>query len=656
MKKKLSSRIVRFTTLSVVFVLFVMSLCVDVLMYYSMLTSGEEDMIKIAEVAADRIEWELTAFNNVSEVMGKSSLLLDETVSNEEKQEYINQTAKHFGMIRGNLVNKDGIGLDGADYSDREYFKEAMKGNKCISEPLVSKITGKITIIIAAPLWKDGIADSEPIGAVYFVPDESFLNQIVEKIKYTDNSVVYLLDKNGTIIAHKDESYVKDMINIGDMAKEDPAYAEYAAVHEKMITGETGTGRYMLEGTDYLNVHSLIEGSDGWTIAINNPVSDFTKEIKTNVILTFILIFILGAVSWIVSYRVGQRIGAPISQCSKRIEMLAYGDLKSPVPETTSNDETKTLTDSTRMIVESTNSIIGDTGRILAAIADGDLSVDPRENEGLYVGDYASLVEYMSNIRESLHQTLGQINTAAYQVSTGSEQVSAGAQTLSQGATEQASSIEDLAATINKISEQIKTNAENAVQASSQTNIAGQEMAVVNAKMTELVDAMNEISTSSDETKKIIKTIEDIAFQTNILALNAAVEAARAGAAGKGFAVVADEVRNLAGKSAEAALNTTKLIEGTVSAIERGNALVDDVAEKMTIVSQSAQLVAELNSKISEASNDTAEAIVKITAGVDQISGVVQNNSATAEESAATSEELSGQAGMLKGLISTFRL
>ena len=181
-------------------------------------------------------------------------------------------------------------------------------------------------------------------------------------------------------------------------------------------------------------------------------------------------------------------------------------------------------------------------------------------------------------------------------------------------------------------------------------------MADANKKMIELVNAMGEISASSDETKKIIKTIEDIAFQTNILALNAAVEAARAGAAGKGFAVVADEVRNLAGKSAEAAQNTTKLIESTVEAISRGNSLVEEVADKMNNVAAAAGAVAEINQKISFASRNTADSIEQITVGVEQISSVVQNNSATAEESAAASEELSGQANMLKDLISTFTI
>ena len=268
----------------------------------------------------------------------------------------------------------------------------------------------------------------------------------------------------------------------------------------------------------------------------------------------------------------------------------------------------------------------------------------------MYVGSFTVILQHLRSFTNHLNKTITQINVASDQVSVGADQVSSGAQSLSQGATEQASSIQELAATFEVIANQVKENADDAEEANNKTTLAGSEMQKATEKISQLVEAMNEISTSSDEIQKIIKTIEDIAFQTNILALNAAVEAARAGAAGKGFAVVADEVRNLAGKSAEAVNNTTTLIEGTVAAIKRGNALVDEVAEKMTVVSNEAGEVACINSKISVASRESAESITQITVGVEQISGVVQTNSATA------SEELSGQAQLLKELVGYFKV
>lgn len=317
-------------------------------------------------------------------------------------------------------------------------------------------------------------------------------------------------------------------------------------------------------------------------------------------------------------------------------------------------DEVGVLCKSIKNFSDGSKLIIDDISYVTGELSDGNFTVKSR-CENAYVGAFSAILSSFNSLIDKLNEIIGRINESADQVSSGSDQVSGGAQALSQGATEQASSVEELAATIHIISEQINENAANANEANDRTNVAVSEMGSANDKMKELVGAMDEISASSDETQKIIKTIEDIAFQTNILALNAAVEAARAGAAGKGFAVVADEVRNLAGKSAEAAKNTTSLIENTVAAINKGNSLVTEVADKMSNAMEASNVVVDLNMKISEASKQSADSVTQVTVGIEQISSVVQTNSATAEESAAASEELSGQANMLKEMVSDFK-
>ena len=272
-----------------------------------------------------------------------------------------------------------------------------------------------------------------------------------------------------------------------------------------------------------------------------------------------------------------------------------------------------------------------------------------------YVGEFAKMKTAMQNISKTLTATLTQINLAADRVSTGSDQISGGAQALSQGATEQASSIQELSATITDIAEHVKSNAANAEQSSKMANELEREIVLSNDQMQQMISSMHEISNTSNEIGKIIKTIEDIAFQTNILALNAAVEAARAGAAGKGFAVVADEVRNLAGKSADAAKNTTALIEKSIKAVESGVLIADKTAQSLTTVVSSARTVTGNIDKISAATKEQASSISEISMGVEQVSSVVQTNSATAEESAAASQELSSQAQMLKTLAGRFR-
>lgn len=333
---------------------------------------------------------------------------------------------------------------------------------------------------------------------------------------------------------------------------------------------------------------------------------------------------------------------------------IAQGDFDADI-KYESRDELGELADSMRKLCSSTKVVISDLDYVLKEVSVGNLTVDSKA-EANYVGAYSDLLTSTRTFVSTLNETLTKINVAAEQVSSGSDQVSSGAQALAQGATEQASSVEELAATIQVVHTQIKNNADHAKEANDQTNTAGSKMSVANDKMSELVKAMEEIKQCSAQISEIIKTIEDIAFQTNILSLNAAIEAARAGAAGKGFAVVADEVRNLASKSAEAANNTNVLIENTVKAIEDGNSLVDEVAHMMQGVSEAAGLVSKLNSGISEGSAEAADSIAQINIGVDQISNVVQTNSATAEQSAAASEELSGQATMLKELIAQFRL
>ena len=351
---------------------------------------------------------------------------------------------------------------------------------------------------------------------------------------------------------------------------------------------------------------------------------------------------------------IAKGISKPLDQIENAAQKMSDGDYSVEV-NYQARDEIGKLSDSMRGMMKNTKSVISDMTYFLSEMASGNFAITSKAREA-YVGDFSTLLQSMRQIRNSLSSTLLQIRTASDQVASGSDQVSSGAQALSQGATEQASSVEELAATINEISYQIKNNAENARNASSRSNKSGEEVTHCNEKMQELMAAMSEISRSSQEIGKVIKTIEDIAFQTNILALNAAVEAARAGAAGKGFAVVADEVRNLASKSSEAAKGTTSLIEGSVKAVENGTRLADETAKSLVSVVVGTQEVTATIDKIAIASGEQAQASSQVTMGIDQISSVVQTNSATSEESAAASEELSGQAQLLKELVSKFKL
>lgn len=404
-----------------------------------------------------------------------------------------------------------------------------------------------------------------------------------------------------------------------------------------------------------LEVRDMMAAMDENTTALADSTYENANSVQTVVVILAIIASAIAVLLTIVmALYLSKMIKRPIMEIEAAANQMAGGKMDAVVTYT-SKDELGSLSNSIRTLISNLRNIIIDVDFLLSEIADGNFRVKSKDPDG-YVGDFNGMLVSMRKLRDSLSDTLSQINQSADQVSAGSEQVSSGSQALSQGATEQASSVEELAATINEISLQVKENAQSAQQGSELAETAGSKIEEGNRQMQELITAMSEISDKSGQIGKIIKTIEDIAFQTNILALNAAVEAARAGAAGKGFAVVADEVRNLASKSAEASKSTAALIEGSIQAVERGTKLADETAHTLTEVVDSAKQVVTVVEGISKASNEQASSVAQVTQGIEQISSVVQTNSATAEESAAASEELSGQAQMLKSLVEKFQL
>ena len=369
-------------------------------------------------------------------------------------------------------------------------------------------------------------------------------------------------------------------------------------------------------------------------------------------VMLIVLLVVMVVLCMGVTTVLSRAVSRPISQLTDAAKKLAAGALNIEI-DYYSKDEVGTLAEMFREMSGSMKAVIKDIGQQLGAMSNGDFAVAPRAE---YTGDYVSIKNALINIRESLSNTLNEINLSADQVFSGSAQVSDSAQTFSEGAADQAGSIEELAAAINEISFQVRETAANMEAARRLTAKAGEQVAVSNRQMEEMLLAMGEIGAKTEQIRAINNTIEEIAFQTNILALNAAVEAAHAGESGKGFAVVAGEVRRLAGKSTDAAKRTSDLIDGTVQAVEKGRKIANITAESLHNVVESTNEVLNTVDKIDEAAQHQAGSIVQVTQEIDQISYVVQNNSATSEESAAASEELSGQAQMLKELVGRFKI
>lgn len=422
--------------------------------------------------------------------------------------------------------------------------------------------------------------------------------------------------------------------------------------------GGSYNGRADILGETYYTIYEPLYDNDGniigavfcGTQTAEND-ANVTKIIIVSICIAAVICVICGGslVAFII-----RRISKPVAQACGVLEQMAGGDISFDASNVKYSDDEIGLMLKTMVRMKDTLAMyLTDINRVMSAMADGDFTVQPSVE---YQGDFVAMKDSADQICRKLSEVIGSLNVSASEVSAGSSQISNGSQLLAEGTTRQAAAIEELSATISEVAEKIKNNTENSREAD---NCAAQSDALISEQAEEMERmraAMEDIKEKSDQINNIIKTIEDIAFQTNILALNAAVEAARAGDAGKGFAVVADEVRNLATKSDEATKRTASIITETMESVERGSKVVAETVELMGKVSEMSAASKELVGKIHAASEEQAMAVEQINAGIAQISEVVQQNSATAEESAASCEELNGQSQVLSDQVSMFRI
>lgn len=560
-----------------------------------------------------------------------------------EMKKYVETLRGNYGVDAIQVLDKNGVSiLDGKSYADNNAFVQAKSLGSFLSDPIVSGEDATFDLAVYSP----------DCSVLITLPYATF-GDIIAETKMGNTGSTYILNNKGAKVAHNDFSLVlKQQNNLEDVKKDPKLYKTVAELETRMTKGESDFGFYTWKGDGKFGSYNAIEGTNGWSINVTALTSEFMAQVKTSIIQLSVVGIISILIAIFLMLRIANRIVIPVSEILGAIEEMEKGNLQFEVSIAKDNEIGK-MSNSVKHLGVVFQAMISDISHVLGEIARGNLTV---KSNAEYVGDFQEIHDSMEQIVAKFNETVGNIKVSAQQVASGSNQVSSGAQALSQGTTQQAASIMDLSLIIKEIADKNKVNSEDAQIANELSQESGKDVMAGNEYMKEMMEAMEEITNKSGEIGKIIKTIDDIAFQTNILALNAAVEAARAGTAGKGFAVVADEVRNLAQKSAEAAKNTTQLIEDSVTAVQKGTKIADNTAKALSSIVEKVVQVNERITKIAEASAEQTVAVNQVTLSVDQISAVVQTNSATSEESAAASEELSGQAEILKDLVSYFKI
>lgn len=636
---KLSTKISIVFSLTIIILVYIIGTEACLYSYSSTISLVEKNSRSSAKTTARYIEALLQNYKNIAKASGSDMTLIG-NIPNEVRVKKVEQLAKQYGFTSGNLLDKKGVSIkDGTDFSDRDYVKAALNGKTNISDVTLSKYTNTYGISIAAPL----ISSGRIIGVVYYRADVDFMNDIVKHISVGQGSYAYILDENNNVIAHKNEKYIMN-----------DKYKEMIPKDIKnCISSQNGSMTCSYGGDKYICGYSKIDKTANWRVVIASPESAYNSDILRFVKKLVISDIIALIVAIIVALIIARVISRPIVRVKNLLSALAQGDLSVQLNDTKNKDELGILQNSAVSLNRMLSDMLTQSGDVLSKMAAYDLtSEDMRE----YPGKFNELAASINSIKAILSNMILNIQNSSVNVDGGSKQLAEAASMLSEGTMAQASSLQKLVTDVENVAQNINANSDKTIFVNESLGNLDSEIKDGNQKMQELSNVVRTVEEMSEDIKKIVNTIDGIAFQTNILALNASVEAARAGESGRGFAVVAQEIGTLATKSSDASKKTAELIEKCIKGIESAKEYADITSDSLAKIVSDSNNIANAFDEMSKANEIQAKNANDIRNEIENISQVVQSNTATAQQTAASTEVLSEQAAALKDMTGRFKV
>lgn len=544
------------------------------------------------------------------------------------------------------LADSNGDTYSETNIADREYFQRALDGINTMSSPLVRRTNNDVQalkdelVMFMAVRYKNVLFHGVLVGAV----EPSFMSQGLDSMV---GGTVVVLDMDGNVVAGSDLAQVMNgdnYVNCGDSGLEKLAAA--------MLTQEAGTIKYSSGGTRYVASYSPIELTNGWTVAVSLDYTSVKQNILMNLVIALGIGLALIVGITLIGAKLADRIAHPVIMSADRLRKLSEGDISEEFYVPAQKDETRILADSLTETIRELGRYISDIKNVLAAIAGGDLTAHSTIE---YKGDFAAISASLDSITASLNESISAVKESVDSIREGSAQVADGSKTLSEAAAQEAAAVDGIMRTIDDIRRGADKTAEISAKVLTVTKEAADNASGGGELMKELSAAINNINEKSEAISAVIKTIDSIAFQTNILAINAAIEAARAGEAGRGFAVVAEEVGNLASMSADAVKQTAALITDSTNAVKQGTAIAGRAEEAIGVIVQDVNKVAKHMGSIVEAADEQRSAAALITESMKKIDDGMHSTTGTAERSAHSSEQLSELAVSLAAKVERFK-